>query len=141
MATNQAFGCQLGWSKVDLGFGCSLRRNCCVTAAIQSSEMLWFHKSELHHKKDISGSRKDLTMIGQAYQKTLMLLECSMFAPLGGLAYILSSSLAIEISRYGEITGPHHFKPIGFCEVELPTGFFLVTFAWLIPFCNRMRWR
>lgn len=35
-------------------------------------------------------------MNGDVYQKTLRLVECSMFAALGGLVYILSSSLAIE---------------------------------------------
>ncbi|KAK1381007.1 hypothetical protein POM88_027751 [Heracleum sosnowskyi] len=38
----------------------------------------------------------DLTVDGEVYNKTLRLVECSMFAALGGLAYILSSSLAIE---------------------------------------------
>ena len=36
-------------------------------------------------------------MNGDVYQKTLRLVECSMFAALGGLTYILSSSLAIEV--------------------------------------------
>ncbi|KAJ9547078.1 hypothetical protein OSB04_019621 [Centaurea solstitialis] len=39
---------------------------------------------------------EDLTMDGEVYHKTLRLVECAMFAALGGLAYILSSSLAIE---------------------------------------------
>ncbi|KAK3031783.1 hypothetical protein RJ639_036935 [Escallonia herrerae] len=38
----------------------------------------------------------DLTPGGEVYKKTLRLVECSMFAALGGLAYILSSSLSIE---------------------------------------------
>ncbi|KAK1389889.1 hypothetical protein POM88_018067 [Heracleum sosnowskyi] len=38
----------------------------------------------------------DLTEDGEVYKRTLRLVECSMFAALGGLAYILSSSLAIE---------------------------------------------
>ncbi|KAL8106007.1 hypothetical protein AgCh_029713 [Apium graveolens] len=38
----------------------------------------------------------DLTVDGEVYNKTLRLVECSMFAALGGLTYILSSSLAIE---------------------------------------------
>ncbi|KAL7608519.1 hypothetical protein Lser_V15G11936 [Lactuca serriola] len=54
---------------------------------------LWIQKDD---KQDNSGSPEDLTMNGEAYQKTLRLVECSMFAALGGLAYILSSSLAIE---------------------------------------------
>lgn len=40
---------------------------------------------------------EDFTSEGEAYKKTLRLVECSMFAALGGLAYILSSSLAIEV--------------------------------------------
>ncbi|KAK3015403.1 hypothetical protein RJ639_007475 [Escallonia herrerae] len=39
---------------------------------------------------------EDLTPGGEVYKKTLRLVECSMFAALGGLAYILSSSLSIE---------------------------------------------
>ncbi|KAI3730889.1 hypothetical protein L1987_62069 [Smallanthus sonchifolius] len=39
---------------------------------------------------------QDLTLNGEVYQKTLKLVECAMFAALGGLTYILSSSLAIE---------------------------------------------
>nr|GEU30623.1 hypothetical protein [Tanacetum cinerariifolium] len=41
-------------------------------------------------------------MNGDVYQKTLRLVECSMFAALGVLTYILSSSLAIE-KDYGLI--------------------------------------
>ncbi|KAI3502666.1 hypothetical protein L1887_30884 [Cichorium endivia] len=47
-------------------------------------------------REENTGSPEDLTMNGDAYQKTLRLVECSMFAALGGLVYILSSSLAIE---------------------------------------------
>ena len=36
-------------------------------------------------------------MNGDVYQKTLRLVECSMFAALGGLTYILSSSLATHV--------------------------------------------
>ncbi|WOH07775.1 hypothetical protein DCAR_0727209 [Daucus carota subsp. sativus] len=38
----------------------------------------------------------DLSEDGEVYKSTLRLVECSMFAALGGLSYILSSSLAIE---------------------------------------------
>ncbi|GAB2297103.1 hypothetical protein Dimus_031202 [Dionaea muscipula] len=38
----------------------------------------------------------DLAADGAVYQKTLRLVECSMFAAVSGLAYLLSSSLAIE---------------------------------------------
>lgn len=41
----------------------------------------------------------DLTEDGEVYKRTLRLVECSMFAALGGLAYILSSSLAIEVCQ------------------------------------------
>ncbi|KAK2366271.1 hypothetical protein QL285_079670 [Trifolium repens] len=39
---------------------------------------------------------QDLSPKGEVYQKTLQLVECSMFAALTGLVYFLSSSLAIE---------------------------------------------
>ncbi|KAM7492158.1 hypothetical protein LguiA_035079 [Lonicera macranthoides] len=45
---------------------------------------------------DTSTYLEDLTPDGEVYKKTLRLVECSMFAALGGLAYLLSSSLAIE---------------------------------------------
>ncbi|KAG0462856.1 hypothetical protein HPP92_021332 [Vanilla planifolia] len=38
----------------------------------------------------------DLAVEGEGFQKTLRLVECSMFASVGGLAYFLSNSLAIE---------------------------------------------
>ncbi|KAG0461348.1 hypothetical protein HPP92_021645 [Vanilla planifolia] len=38
----------------------------------------------------------DLGVEGEDFQKTLRLVECSMFASVGGLAYFLSNSLAIE---------------------------------------------
>ncbi|KAK9277763.1 hypothetical protein L1049_007310 [Liquidambar formosana] len=39
---------------------------------------------------------EDLAESGAVYQKTLRLVECSMFAAVSGLAYFLSNSLAIE---------------------------------------------
>ncbi|KAF7131567.1 hypothetical protein RHSIM_Rhsim09G0116700 [Rhododendron simsii] len=39
---------------------------------------------------------EDLAIDGAVYQKTLRLVECSMFAAVGGLAYFLSTSLSIE---------------------------------------------
>ncbi|KAL4569284.1 hypothetical protein LXL04_024920 [Taraxacum kok-saghyz] len=54
---------------------------------------LW---TQTDDREENAYSPEDLTMNGEAYQKTLRLVECSMFAALGGLAYILSSSLAIE---------------------------------------------
>ncbi|XP_004487399.1 uncharacterized protein [Cicer arietinum] len=39
---------------------------------------------------------QDLSPKGEVYQKTLQLVECSMFAALTGLVYFLSNSLAIE---------------------------------------------
>jgi len=40
---------------------------------------------------------KDLSPEGEVYQKTLQLVECSMFAALTGLVYFLSNALAIEV--------------------------------------------
>lgn len=55
---------------------------------------LWTQKDD---EEENFSSKEDLTMNGEVYQKTLRLVECSMFAALGGLVYILSSSLAIEV--------------------------------------------
>ncbi|XP_074383473.1 uncharacterized protein LOC141725014 isoform X2 [Apium graveolens] len=52
----------------------------------------WFRNNE-EQGKILSD---DLTEDGEVYKRTLRLVECSMFAALGGLAYILSCSLAIE---------------------------------------------
>lgn len=54
---------------------------------------LWTQKDDEENTR----YSEDLTMNGDVYQKTLRLVECSMFAALGGLVYILSSSLAIEV--------------------------------------------
>ncbi|KAI7756233.1 hypothetical protein M8C21_007212 [Ambrosia artemisiifolia] len=54
---------------------------------------LWTWKDD---EDENTRSSEDLTMNGDVYQKTLRLVECAMFAALGGLTYILSSSLAIE---------------------------------------------
>ncbi|KAL8248612.1 hypothetical protein R6Q59_005480 [Mikania micrantha] len=54
---------------------------------------LWTWKDD---EEEDTRSSEDLTVNGDVYQKTLRLVECSMFAALGGLTYILSSSLAIE---------------------------------------------
>ncbi|XP_074309526.1 uncharacterized protein LOC141644015 [Silene latifolia] len=43
-----------------------------------------------------SGQIDDLAHDSPVYQKTLRLVECSMFAAVAGLAYLLSNSLAIE---------------------------------------------
>ena len=40
---------------------------------------------------------EDLAPNSVVYQKTLRLVECSMFAAVAGLAYFLSNSLAIEV--------------------------------------------
>ncbi|KAK7306995.1 hypothetical protein VNO77_39667 [Canavalia gladiata] len=55
-------------------------------------------RSEEHEEKDkgISPQVHDLSPNGAVYQKTLQLVECSMFAALTGLVYFLSNSLAIE---------------------------------------------
>lgn len=55
---------------------------------------LWTWKDD---EDEVTSSSEDLTMNGDVYRKTLRLVECSMFAALGGLIYILSSSLAIEV--------------------------------------------
>lgn len=47
---------------------------------------------------DFSPQLDDLSQDGVVYQKTLALVECSMFAALSGLVYFLSNSLAIEVS-------------------------------------------
>ncbi|OIW02229.1 hypothetical protein TanjilG_23937 [Lupinus angustifolius] len=46
--------------------------------------------------KGVSIELHDLSPNGPVYQKTLQLVECSMFAALTGLVYFLSNSLAIE---------------------------------------------
>jgi hypothetical protein len=43
---------------------------------------------------------KDLSPEGEVYQKTLQLVECSMFAALTGLVYFLSNALAIEVCYF-----------------------------------------
>ena len=48
-------------------------------------------------EKEISPELDDLSPNGPVYQKTLQLVECSMFAALIGLVYFLSNSLAIEV--------------------------------------------
>jgi len=60
---------------------------------------------------------KDLSPEGEVYQKTLQLVECSMFAALTGLVYFLSNALAIEVC---------------FCEFKFGfLVFFLDRFVWL----------
>ncbi|KAE9605640.1 hypothetical protein Lalb_Chr10g0099501 [Lupinus albus] len=51
---------------------------------------------EEEQDKGISIELHDLSPNGPVYQKTLQLVECSMFAALTGLVYFLSNSLAIE---------------------------------------------
>nr|AFK41215.1 unknown [Lotus japonicus] len=54
--------------------------------------------SEEHHgeEEDNNEVSPDLSPNGPVLQKTLQLVECSMFAALTGLVYFLSNSLAIE---------------------------------------------
>jgi len=54
------------------------------------------HEEE-EKNKGISQELHDLSPDGAVYQKTLQLVECSMFAALTGLVYFLSNSLAIEV--------------------------------------------
>ncbi|RDX80430.1 hypothetical protein CR513_39019 [Mucuna pruriens] len=52
-----------------------------------------------HHEEENNGVSLELHVLspnGAVYQKTLQLVECSMFAALTGLVYFLSNSLAIE---------------------------------------------
>lgn len=53
--------------------------------------------NEHEEEKGISTELQDLSPNGPVYQKTLQLVECSMFAALTGLVYFLSNSLAIEV--------------------------------------------
>lgn len=57
---------------------------------------------------EMSTEAEYLAMDGIVYQKTLRLVECAMFAAVGGLAYFLSNSLSIEVHlilflRYGDL--------------------------------------
>ncbi|KAK7348834.1 hypothetical protein VNO80_23546 [Phaseolus coccineus] len=72
-----------------------------------SSNLIWVSKAGVsvcrteHHEeeeknKGVSLELHDLSPNGEVYQKTLQLVECSMFAALTGLVYFLSNSLAIE---------------------------------------------
>ncbi|KAK7407627.1 hypothetical protein VNO78_09587 [Psophocarpus tetragonolobus] len=56
------------------------------------------YRTEHHEDEDkgVSLELHDLSPNGAVYQKTLQLVECSMFAALTGLVYFLSNSLAIE---------------------------------------------
>jgi len=73
-----------------------------------SSNLIWVSKAGVsvcrteHHEeeeknKGVSLELHDLSPNGEVYQKTLQLVECSMFAALTGLVYFLSNSLAIEV--------------------------------------------
>ncbi|KAK7275101.1 hypothetical protein RIF29_16208 [Crotalaria pallida] len=53
-------------------------------------------EEEEEEDKGVSKELHDLSPNGPVYQKTLQLVECSMFAALTGLVYFLSNSLAIE---------------------------------------------
>ncbi|XP_061340733.1 uncharacterized protein LOC133287186 isoform X2 [Gastrolobium bilobum] len=54
------------------------------------------NEEEEEEHKESSPELQDLSTNGPVYQKTLQLVECSMFAALTGLVYFLSNSLAIE---------------------------------------------
>lgn len=49
-------------------------------------------------------SEVDLGQESEVFKKTLRLVECSMFASVAGLAYLLSNSLAIEVSKFCKIS-------------------------------------
>ncbi|CAJ1932156.1 unnamed protein product [Sphenostylis stenocarpa] len=54
------------------------------------------HHEEEQKEQGVSLELHDLSPNGAVYQKTLQLVECSMFAALTGLVYFLSNSLAME---------------------------------------------
>ncbi|XP_059655588.1 uncharacterized protein LOC132302691 isoform X2 [Cornus florida] len=59
----------------------------------EASTSVWSNEEE----ENIGSTElEDLASDGAVYQKTLRLVECSMFAAVSGLAYFLSNSLAIE---------------------------------------------
>lgn len=58
----------------------------------------WGNEEEEESLDDTaSGFLDDLAPDSLVYQKTLRLVECSMFAAVSGLTYLLSNSLAIEV--------------------------------------------
>ncbi|KAK8965529.1 hypothetical protein KSP40_PGU003381 [Platanthera guangdongensis] len=59
------------------------------------------------YEQEEEESDDDLGEEGEVFQKTLRLVECSMFASVAGLAYFLSNSLAIEASYF---VSEFHFK-------------------------------
>ncbi|KAF7132244.1 hypothetical protein RHSIM_Rhsim09G0116200 [Rhododendron simsii] len=59
------------------------------------SAQVWSNKDK-KNSDDTVEVEEDLAIDGAVYQKTLRLVECSMFAAVGGLAYFLSTSLSIE---------------------------------------------
>ena len=54
-------------------------------------------QEEEESSHDGSAKIDDLAPDSPVYQNTLRLVECSMFAAVAGLAYLLSNSLAIEV--------------------------------------------
>ncbi|CAL0318144.1 unnamed protein product [Lupinus luteus] len=63
---------------------------------VSNFEVSVFNSDHEEKDKGISIELHDLSPNGPVYQKTLQLVECSMFAALTGLVYFLSNSLAIE---------------------------------------------
>ncbi|XP_062111247.1 uncharacterized protein LOC133822821 isoform X2 [Humulus lupulus] len=63
---------------------------------VSGIETLSFQNDEDRDKSSPQLQLQDLSSRGMVYQKTLALVECSMFAALTGLVYFLSNSLAIE---------------------------------------------
>ncbi|CAL5350034.1 unnamed protein product [Camellia sinensis] len=60
------------------------------------AQQVWSNGEEEKKSSDDDELEEDLSPEGVVYQKTLRLVECSMFAAVAGLAYFLSNSLAIE---------------------------------------------
>lgn len=61
--------------------------------ATKLQALSWRNEEE---RRNIEGELENLAPDSIVYQKTLRLVECSMFAAIAGLTYLLSSSLALD---------------------------------------------
>lgn len=66
---------------------------------LQNPRVISNEISGVFPEKELQSPREfeDLATEGPVYQKTLELVECSLFAAVAGLLYFLSNSLAIEV--------------------------------------------
>ncbi|KAK7309956.1 hypothetical protein RJT34_07114 [Clitoria ternatea] len=80
--------------KPSLSLSSNLRRVSEFGVPLCSSEQN--EQQQQQDNRGVSPQLHDLSPNGAVYQKTLQLVECSMFAALTGLVYFLSNSLAIE---------------------------------------------